>query len=83
MPLDDSFIGSLVDKAMDDEKQYNDLYEDVMTEQVFNAMKSTATLINKPISVDEFNSVMATARFEASKSRGEISEVEPAEEVEA
>ena len=83
MPLDDSFIGSLVDKAMDDEKQYNDLYEDVMTEKVFNAMKSTATLVNKPISVDEFNSVMATARFEASKSRGEISEVEPAEEVEA
>ena len=83
MPLDDSFIGSLVDKAMDDEKQFNDLYEDVMTGKVFNTMKSTATLINKPISVDEFNSVMATARFEASKSRGEISEVEPAEEVEA
>ena len=83
MPLDDSFIGNLVDKAMEDEKQFNDLYEDVMTEKVFNAMKETATLVSKPISADEFNSVMATARFEASKSRGEISEVEPAEEVEA
>lgn len=83
MPIDDNFINSLVDKAMDDEKQFNDLYEDVMTEKVFNAMKASATVVDKPISVDEFNSVMAAARFEASKSRGEIDEVEPAEEVEA
>jgi trigger factor len=83
MPIDDTFIDSLVEKVMADEKQFNELYEDVLTDKVFTTAKQSVKIASKPISVDEFNSVLAAARYDAAKERGEIEEAVTAEEVEA
>ena len=73
-PVPEDMLDNLVERVMKDEKQFNELYEEVMTEKVFDAMKAQVTIVNKPISVDEFNSVLAAARFEAAKARGEVTE---------
>lgn len=83
MPADDNFINSLVDRAMADEKQANELYEDVLTEKLFATMKGLVEIVEKPISSDEFDSLIAAARYEVSKARGEISEEAQVEEIEA
>ena len=63
-----------MEKVFDDEKQYSELYEDVMTEKTFDVMKTRATLVDKPVSSDEFDSIMATARAEAAIMRGDMKE---------
>ncbi len=83
MPMDDSFINSLVDRAMADEKQATELYEDVLTEKLFNTMKGLVEIDKKSISSAEFDSLIAAARYEASKARGEIAEETQVEEIEA
>jgi trigger factor len=80
MAADENIVEMLVDRAMKEEKQVNELYEDAITEKVFNIMKSKITMIEKPISQDDFNSMISAAQFETAKARGEISEVS-AEEV--
>ena len=82
MAIGQDFIDNLVERVMNDEKQYSELYEDVLTDKTFEAMKSRAHIVEKPISVAEFDSIIAAARFEAAKSQGEIEEIE-AEELEA
>ncbi len=74
MAIDDAFVESLMEKVFDDEKQYSELYEDVMTEKTFDVMKTRATLVDKPVSSDEFDSIMATARAEAAIMRGDMKE---------
>jgi hypothetical protein len=49
----------------------------VMTEKTFDAMKQKATLVDKPVSSDEFDSIMATARAEAALMRGDMKEELP------
>jgi trigger factor len=82
MAIDDAFIESLVEKVFDDEKQLSELYEDVMTEKTFEAMKLRATLVDKSVSSDEFDSIMATARAEAALRRGDMKEELPVGESE-
>ena len=68
---------SLVEKVFADEKQFSELYEDVITEKTFDAMKTRATLVDKPVSSDEFDSIMAAARAEAALMRGDMKEELP------
>ena len=70
----DGLIESLVERVMSDEKQVSELYEEVMTDKTFEAMKSRVSIVDKPIGEEEFNSIIAAAKYEAAKSRGEISE---------
>jgi trigger factor len=70
----DALVESLVERALSDEKQMSELYEEVMTEKTFEAMKSRVTIVDKPIGEEEFNSIMAAAQYEAAKARGEIKE---------
>jgi trigger factor len=77
MAIDDAFIDSLTEKAFADEKQYSELYEDVMTQKTFEAMKMRANIVNKSVSSDEFDSIMAAARAEAAIARGEMREELP------
>lgn len=77
MAIGDDFIDSLIEKVMQDEKQVSELYEDVMTDKTFDAMKSRATLVDKPVSSDEFDSIMAAARAEAAIARGDMKEELP------
>jgi trigger factor len=74
MPVDENMVTTLVDRVYDNEKQWNELYEDVMTERVFDAMKSRITMINKPVSNTEFQEILTQARIEAAKKRGELTQ---------
>ena len=74
MAGNDELIESIVTRAMEDEKQMSELYEEVMTEKTFEAMKSRVAIVDKPIDEEAFNSVMAAAQYEAAKARGEVKE---------
>jgi trigger factor len=78
MADNDEMIENLVEKTMGDEKQASDLYEEVLTAQVYAAMKSRVKIVNKPIDEAEFSSIIAAAQYEAAKARGEIKEEDDA-----
>ena len=78
----DDIVESLVERAFADEKQMSELYEEVLTEKTFEAMKSRVVIVEKPIGEEEFNSIMAAAQYEAAKARGEIKEDEAIDGVE-
>jgi trigger factor len=86
MAGNDELIQSLVERVTKDEKQMSELYEEVLTEKTFEAMKSRVNIVDKPIGEEEFNSIMAAAQYEAAKARGELKEgdgaTDSAEEVE-
>ncbi|MBL7814922.1 MAG: trigger factor [Saprospiraceae bacterium] len=70
----EQLIESLTARVLEDEKQVSELYEDVMTEKTFEAMKSRIHIVEKPIDEAEFSSIMAAAQYEAAKARGELQE---------
>ncbi len=70
----EDLVESLTERAMEDEKQRSELYEEVMTEKTFQAMLTRVNVVDKPIGEEEFNSIMAAAQYEAAKARGEIKE---------
>jgi trigger factor len=74
MAIGDDFIENLVERVFQDEKQLSELQEDVITEKTFEAMKLRANIVEKPVSSDEFDSIMAGARAEAAIARGEMTE---------
>ena len=78
----DDLVESLVERAFADEKQMSELYEEVLTEKTFEAMKARVMIVEKPIGEEEFNSIMAAAQYEAAKARGEIKEDEAIDAVE-
>jgi trigger factor len=80
MAVGEEFVESLVSRVMDDEKQFSELYEETMTDKTFEAMKLRSTILERPIGVEEFNSVMSTARYEAALARGEVQEAVPEED---
>jgi trigger factor len=82
MPVDDAMVQSLVDRVYDNEKQWEELYEDVLTERIFDAMKSRIALADKPVSNTEFQDIMVKARAEAAIKRGEVAQEALAEAAE-
>lgn len=76
MPANEDLVNSLVERVMSDEKQASELYEDVLMEKTLTAMKNMAHLTPKVVSLAEFESIMATAKYEAAKARGEVKEAE-------
>jgi trigger factor len=82
MPVDDTMVQSLVDRVYDNEKQWEELYEDVLTERIFDAMKSRIALAEKPVSNTEFQDIMVKAKAEAAIKRGEVAQEALAEAAE-
>jgi trigger factor len=82
MPVDDTMVQSLVDRVYDNEKQWEELYEDVLTERIFDAMKSRIALADKPVSNTEFQDIMVKAKAEAAIKRGEVAQEALAEAAE-
>jgi trigger factor len=82
MPVDDAMVQSLVDRVYDNEKQWEELYEDVLTERIFEAMKSRITLADKPVSNTEFQEIITKAKAEAAIKRGEVAQEALAEAAE-
>jgi trigger factor len=78
----EEIVNMLVDRAMEDEKQYNEIYEDTMMEKFFEAVKARTNIIDKPVTMEELNSKIAAIRYEMAKQKGEIQEAEPAVEME-
>ncbi len=74
MPVDDTMVQSLVDRVYDNEKQWEELYEDVLTERIFDAMKSRIALADKSVSNTEFQDIMVKAKAEAAIKRGEVAQ---------
>jgi trigger factor len=83
MAVGEDFINSLVEKVMQDEKQLNNLYEDVLTSRVFDAMKNRITIIDKPVTAEELATILAVAKAEIERQRGGNVEAEIEETVEA
>jgi trigger factor len=83
MAVGEDFINSLVEKVMQDEKQLNNLYEDVLTSRVFDAMKNRITIIDKPVTAEELATILAVAKAEIERQRGGNVEAEIEEAVEA
>jgi trigger factor len=83
MAVGEDFINSLVEKVMNDEKQLNNLYEDVLTQKVFEEIKNRVTIIEKPVSAEELSTILATAQAEIARQRGQKEEAEIEEAVEA
>ena len=83
MSVGEEFINSLVDKVMNDEKQFNNLYEDVLTNKVFDEMKNRITLVEKPVSAEELATILAAAQAEVARQRGEKVETAVEEAIEA
>jgi trigger factor len=67
---------SLTDRVLSDEKQKEELFEEVLMEHVFFNMKKVAKINAVPVSVAEFETISANARLEAAKARGEVVEAE-------
>jgi trigger factor len=67
----------LTDRVLNDEKQKEELFEEVLMEHLFFKMKTVAKINEIAVSVAEFETISANARLEASKTRGEVAEVEP------
>jgi trigger factor len=82
MPVDDTMVQSLVDRVYDNEKQWEELYEDVLTERIFDAMKSRITLVENSVTNSEFQDIMVKARAEAAIKRGEVAQEALAEAAE-
>jgi trigger factor len=82
MPVDETMIQSLVDRVYDNEKQWEELYEEVLTERIFDAMKSRITITENPVSNTEFQAIITKAKAEAAIKRGEVAAGELAEAIE-
>jgi trigger factor len=82
MPVDDAMIQSLVDRVYDNEKQWEELYEEVLTERIFDAMKSRITTTENAVSNVEFQAIITQAKAEAAIKRGEVAAGELAEAAE-
>jgi trigger factor len=82
MPVDDIMVQSLVDRVYDNEKQWEELYEDVLTERIFDAMKSRIALVENSVTNLEFQDIMVKARAEAAIKRGEVAQEALAEAAE-
>jgi trigger factor len=83
MAIGEEFITSLVDKVMNDEKQFNNLYEDVLTNKVFDEMKNRITIVDKPVTADELATIIAAAQAEVARQRGDKVENTVEEAIEA
>jgi trigger factor len=82
MPIDENMVQSLVDRVYDNEKQWEELYQEVMTERVFDAMKSKITLVRKPVTNTEFQDIIAKAKAEAALKRSGVAQEALAEAAE-
>lgn len=83
MAVGEDFINNLVEKVLNDEKESRNLYEDVLTNKVFDAMKNRVTIVEKPVTAEELSTILAIAKAEIASKRGESVEAEVEEAVEA
>ncbi|MDX1665753.1 MAG: trigger factor [Saprospiraceae bacterium] len=67
--MPEEMMDGLTDRLMNDEKQYQQVYEDLVTDRVQDFIAAKVTLKEKPIGLEEFEKLMQQARVEAEEAR--------------
>ena len=75
-PVGDDFVNDLFAKVESDDKQYNELLEEALTQKTFVALKYRVSLEPKAITAEELESKFATARYNSAIENGDIVEEE-------
>ncbi len=78
----EELINSTAQRLLDDEKQFNEMYEDLLIDRLHGAIASEVTIHPKPISREEFTKVLEEARAAAQAAQPEVIEMDGVEEQE-
>lgn len=70
------FVNSMAQRLMEDEKQMEQVREELLDDKLYEAMAAEITVQENPIEIEAFEKVVQDARVEAMKARGEIGEEE-------
>lgn len=67
--LGDAFLNNMAERLMQDEKQVERVAEEILSDKVFDAVRSAVTVTPKTISLEAFNALSEQARAEAMANR--------------
>lgn len=70
------FIDGMVTRLMEDEKQYEQVRDEILDDKLYSAMAEEITVEEDAVEIEEFEKIVQDARVEAMKARGEIGEEE-------
>ena len=68
----EELINSMAARLLQDEKQFEQVYEDVLTDQLAEAIEKQVTIETKVIPVEEFKQILEEARKSAEKARPQV-----------
>lgn len=63
--MDDSFVDQMAMRLMQDQKQVEQLYEELITDKLFDALVEKVTITDKPIELEEFLEIAKEAQEKA------------------
>lgn len=66
---DTSFLEGIIDKSMKNREQVEKLHDEILTDRLFDSLKSEVKFEESPISEDEFKELMETARKDSADRR--------------
>jgi trigger factor len=67
----DNFLKDMTNRVLNDEKQAQDLYDEVLSQQVFDFTRLAVSLNKKSVTADEFNAIIAEVQQRVAAERGE------------
>jgi len=77
---DELVILNTANRLMQDEKQVDQLYQELMSDKLFEAVREIVTIKDKKISSDDFDEVIQKAREEVMEAAPELDQTEEAKE---
>lgn len=72
----EELVNSMAQRLLDDEKQFNEMYEDVLVDRLHVEIAKVVTVSPKPISREDFNKVLEEARAAAQAAQMQNIEVD-------
>jgi trigger factor len=63
--MDDSFIDQMAMRLMQDQKQVEQIYDELLTDKLYDALVEVVTVKDKPIAMDEFLTIAQEAQQKA------------------
>ncbi len=72
----EDLVTSMAYRLLQDEKQYESIYEDILTDKLAEAIEARVTIQPKPIETEAFEAVLEQARLEAEEARRPAGEEE-------
>lgn len=80
--VDELIVLNTANRLMEDKEQVNQLYQELVADQVFEKAKETMTIVDKKISSEDFDEVILKARQEAGQIPQSVDAPEVIEEAE-